>query len=90
MNISKNVLQLRISNIVALVDSLAIVFLAVLFYAVFNRQHEIIALLALGFFLAEAIILAVSTIGTFALIPLSQDFVEAGAPEPSYFQALGD
>ena len=24
------------------------------------------------------------------LIPLSQQFVEAGAPEPSYFQTLGD
>ena len=90
VNISKNVSQMRISNLVALVDSLGIVFLAVLFYVVFNRQYEIIALVALGFFLAEAITLAVSKLGAFALIPLSQEFIEAGAPEPSYFQALGD
>ena len=32
---------------------------------------------------AEAITLAVSKIGAYALIPLSQAFVEAGAPEPS-------
>ncbi len=89
-NISKNVTQIRISNLVALVDSLGIVFLAAMLYVVFNRQYEIIALVALGFFLVEAIILAVSKLGAFALIPLSQEFVEAGAPEPSYLQALGD
>jgi len=45
---------------------------------------------ALGFFLVEAITLAVSKIGAFALLPLSQEFVEVGAPEPSYFLTLGD
>jgi hypothetical protein len=48
------------------------------------------ALIALGCFLAEAITLAMSKIGTFALIPLSQEFVAAGAPEASHFQNLGD
>ena len=55
VNISKNVPQMRISNLVALVDSLGIVFLAVVFYVVFNGQYEIIAFVALGFFLVEAI-----------------------------------
>ena len=90
VNISKNVTRMRISNLFALADSLGIVVLAVLFYIVFNRQYEIIALVALGFFLVEAITLAVSKIGGYALIPLSQEFVEAGAPQPSYFQTLGD
>jgi len=90
VNISNNLTQVRISNLIALVNSLAIVVLAVLFYVVFNKQYKIIALVALGWFVAEAITLAVSKIGTFALIPLSQEFVEAGAPEPSYFQTLGD
>jgi hypothetical protein len=81
---------MRISNLIALVNSLGIVVLAVLFYIVFNEQYKIIALVALGCFLADAITLAVSKIGAYALIPLSQKFVDAGAPEPSYFQALGD
>ena len=55
-----------------------------------NEQYKIIALVALGCFLAEAITLAVSKIGAYALIPLSQEFVEAGAPEPSYVQTLGN
>ena len=90
VNISKNVTLMRISNLLALVDSLGIVALGVLFYVVFYRQYGIIALVALGFFLVEAITLAVSKIGAFALIPLGQEFVEAGTPEPSYFQALGN
>ncbi len=90
VNISKNIPQMRISILVALVESLALVVLAVFFYIVLNEQYKIIALVALGFFLAESITLAASKIGAFALIPLSQEFVEAGAPEPSYFQTLGD
>jgi hypothetical protein len=90
VNISNNLALMRISNLVALVNTLGIVVLAVLFYTVFNKQYPIIALVALGSFLAEAITLAVSKLGAYALIPLSQKFVEAGAPEPSYFQTLGD
>ena len=81
---------MRISNLVALVNCLGIVVLGVLFYIVFSEEYKIIALVALGAFLAEAITLAVGKLGAFALIPLSQQFVGAGAPEPSYFQTLGD
>ena len=40
--------------------------------------------------MAEAIILAVSKIGAFALVPLSLEYVEAGAPASSYLLTLGD
>jgi hypothetical protein len=78
VNVSKNLTQIWIST------------LAVMFYVVFYKQYRIIALVALICFVAEAIVLAVSKIGAYGLVPLSQEFVEAGAPEPSYFQALGD
>jgi hypothetical protein len=90
VNVSKNPTRMRISNLVALLNSLAIVFLAVMFYVVFYKQYRIIALVALVCFVAEAITLAVGKIGAYGLIPLSREFVEAGAPEPSYLQALGD
>jgi hypothetical protein len=89
VGIPKNLTRMRISNLVALVNSVAIAVLAALFYVVLNDQNKIIALVALGCFLAEAITLAVSKIGAYALIPLSQEFVEAGAPESSHFQTLG-
>jgi len=90
VNISNNLTLMRISNLVGLVESFLIVVLGVLFYIVFNKEYKIIALVALGCFLAEAITLAVGKIGAYALIPLSQEFVEAGAPEPSTFQTLGN
>jgi len=90
VNISKNPNRLRISNLLALVESLAVIAMGVLYYVVFYKEYKIIALVALGCFLVAAITFTVSKIGTNALIPLSQEFVEAGTPETSYFQTLGD
>lgn len=81
---------MRISILVELVTSIGIVVLAMLLYVVLHNQNKIIALVALGWWLAEAITLAVSKIGAFALMPLSLEFVKAGTPDSSYFQALGD
>jgi len=90
VNISKNPNRLRISNLLALVESLAVIAMGVLYYVVFNKEYKIVALVALGCFLVAAITFTVSKIGTNALIPLSQEFIEAGAPETSYFQMMGD
>lgn len=90
VNISENISRMRLSTLVALLNCLGIVTLGVLFYIVLNEQNKILALVALGCFLAEGITLAVSKIGAYGLMPLSQEFVAAGAPESSYFQTLGD
>jgi hypothetical protein len=90
VNISDNLTLMRISILVELVTSLGIVVLAVLLYIVLHRQNIIIARVALGWWLAEATVLAVSKLGAFALIPLSEEYVNAGAPESSCFQTLGD
>jgi hypothetical protein len=89
-SISNHLTLMRISILVELVTSIGIVVLAALLYIVFHNQHKIIALVALGWWLAEATTLAVSKIGAFALIPLSLEYVKAGAPDSSYFQTLGD
>jgi hypothetical protein len=90
VNISENISRIWISNLVALLNCLGIVTLGVLLYIVLNGQNKTLALVALGCFLAEGITLAVSKFGAYGLIPLSQEFVAAGAPESSYFQTLGD
>ena len=89
INISNNLTQMRISILLALFTSIAIIVLAVLLFIILHKQNKIIALVALGWWLAEAIILAVSKIGNFALIPLSLEYVKAGAPDSSNFQILG-
>jgi len=90
VNISKNLTRMRISTLVALINCLAIILLGSMFYIVFMDEYKIIALVALGCFLAEGITLAVSKIGAYSLIPLGQEFVNAGAPESSYYQTLGN
>lgn len=81
---------MRISILSDLVTSSAIAVLAVLLYMVLNKQNKIVALIALGWWLAEAVFLALSRIGAFALIPLSLDFVKAGVPKQSFYQTMGD
>ena len=89
VNVSGNLTRIRISNLVALLTSVAIIVLGVMFYAAFHEQYKIIALVALVCFVAEGITLAVGKMGAYALVPLGQEFVEAGAPEASHFQTLG-
>jgi hypothetical protein len=86
---SDNLGTMQISIVFGLLTSIGIVVLAVLLYIVLKTQDKVIALIALGWWLAEAILLAVSKIGALALIPLSHDFVAAGSPESSFYQPLG-
>ena len=89
VNVSNNLTRIRISNLVALLTSVAIIVLGAMFYVAFHEQYKIVALVALVFFVAEGITLAVGKMGAYALVPLSQEFVGAGAPEASHFQTLG-
>src|SRR6266496_1022750 len=90
VNISNNLTLMRVAILADMVNSLGIIVLAVLLYVVLNKENKVIALIALGWWLAEAISIAISKIGAFALIPLSLDFVRAGTPENSFYQALGE
>ena len=75
VNISHRLILMRISILGELVTSSGIVVLAGLLYIVLHKQNKMIALVALGWWLAEAIFLALSQIGAFALLPVSLDFV---------------
>ena len=88
--ISKHISRVRASNIIALFNCLAIIVLGVLFYRVFQQDYPIISMIALGFFIAEAITLAVSKLGTYALIPLVRDFMSTGKADASQLQKLGN
>jgi len=80
---------MRIAILLDLITAVGIVVLAVLLFVLLQKQNKTIALVALGWWLGESAILAVSKISTFSLLSLSQEFVKAGAPDPSHFQSLG-
>ena len=88
-DISDSVAQMRASTVLQLLTSVGIVVLASLLYAVLRDQNRIVALVALGWWLAETVVLALSTLGTYALTPLSLEYVKAGTPASSYYQTLG-
>jgi hypothetical protein len=50
VNVSANISRVQISGLVALINSIAIIVLGVLFYVVLNEQNKTLALVALGFF----------------------------------------
>ena len=88
INISNNQMQMRISILVDVICSIAIVFLGVWLFVTLKKQNKNIALVALGLYIVESALLAVSKISHYSLFNISQEFVKAGAPEPSYFQTL--
>jgi len=89
VNISHNISRVRISNLVALGQTLTIIILGIFYYLLLVKQSQPLAMLALGCFALSAIALMMSKIGMSALIPLSQDYLSAGLPETGNYYALG-
>jgi hypothetical protein len=90
VNISHNPTLFRIDILDGLLNSTGIVALAGLLYVVLRQQNKPLARIALGLWLAEAIFYTIMQIGLLALIPLSTEFVAAGAPAASFYLTLGD
>ncbi|MGE5373826.1 MAG: DUF4386 domain-containing protein [Bacteroidota bacterium] len=89
-NVSRNIPLVRISVLLEMLNSTGIIVLASLLYIVLSRQDKILALIALGWWLGEALILGFTSTAVFALIRLGQDFVQVGSPLNSFYQVLGD
>ncbi|HEY3273892.1 MAG TPA: DUF4386 domain-containing protein [Methanocella sp.] len=90
VSISNNPDLARLAILVGMLNSTGIVALAVLLYVVLKEQGKLMARVALGLWLAEAIFYAIIQLGLLALIPLSAEFVAAGAPAGSFYQTLGN
>lgn len=89
-NIPNNLALMRVSIMIELVTSLGIVALAALLYVVFGPRYRVLATVALGWWLAEGIILGFSKVGAYALINLSQSAMAAGGSASSFHQLLGE
>jgi hypothetical protein len=87
-NIANNALQMRASIVVEMITAIGIVMIGVLMYVILKKQNRKIAIVAMGLYLVEAAILAVSRIPAFALLLVSQESVITG--HPAYLQNLGN
>jgi len=89
IKISDNPTTMLMGIVIWLFTAAGIVLLAVLLYTTLKKQNNIIARWAFGLWILEAATVAVRTNSFFSLLRLSQGFVKAGAPDPSYFQTHG-
>ena len=88
INIANNASQMRASIVITMITAMAIVVLGSLLFVTLRKQNGEIALAALGLYLLEVALLAVSRLPTFALLHISQ---ESGAAGPdAYLLTLGN
>ena len=88
INIANNALQMRASIVVEMITVIGVIMLGSLLFVTLKKQNGKIALVALGLYLVEVALLAVSRIAAFALLRISQESVIAG--HPAYLQTLGN
>jgi hypothetical protein len=81
-DISSHVGQMRTSILLELLTSVGIIVMTSLLYLVLRDQNRGVALIAFGLWMAEAVMLAVKALGLYALLALSQGYVDAGTPAP--------
>jgi len=84
-----NQTQVITGMLIELINDVAVIGIAVMLFPIFKKHSETMALGLLGFRFMEAVLLIVSKVSVLSLIPLSQDYIAAGAPAASYYQALG-
>jgi hypothetical protein len=72
------------------INNIGIVFIAVFAFPVLRKLDEALAVGYLASRIIEGTIMMVGIAATLLLIPLSQEFLQAGAPQGSWFQTIGD
>jgi hypothetical protein len=89
-NAADNDTAIRVGVLFAMVNSAGIVVLATLLYVVLRGYGRAVAVAGLGMWLGEAFFYALGDFGLLALVPLGQDFVKAGSPDPSAYLTQAD
>jgi hypothetical protein len=89
MNVSSNTEQMRATIVLELLTSVGIIVMTSLLYVVLSDQNRAVALVALGLWMAEAVMLAVKSLGLSTLVAVSAGYVDAGSPTASPYQTVG-
>jgi hypothetical protein len=63
-----------------MITAAGIIFLGAILFVTLRKQNENMALVALGFYILEAVLLAASRIEAFSLLRISQEYATAGYP----------
>ena len=88
INIAGHAGLMRANFLGDLITAVGVIALGVLLFVVLRKHGEIFALIALGCYMLEVALGAVSKIPAFALLRISQDYASKGRPED--LQTLGN
>ena len=88
IKIANNSSMMRLNILFDMLTALGVIFLGAILFITVRKQNEKMALTALGFYILEAALLAVSRIETFSLLRLGQEYVSAG--QPAILQTFGN
>jgi uncharacterized protein DUF4386 len=80
LKIAQSPWLMRTSILLDTLTALGVIFLGVVLFITLRKQNEKLALTALGFYVLEGALLAVSRTEAFSLLSLSQEYVAAGQP----------
>jgi len=88
-SISENKNQVTIGALLVLIDCVAVAGIGIAIYPILKKHNETLALGYAGARIAESVLFSVNVITILTLVPLSQEFVKAGASDGPYYQTLG-
>ncbi len=88
IKIANNAWLMRANILGEMITALGIIFLGAVLFVGLRKQNEKMALTGLGFYILEAVLLAVSRMEAFSLLRISQEYVAAG--NPVYLQTMGN
>lgn len=89
VSVSTNEGLVATAALLLFIGGAAAIGIAVSLYPVLKKYSEGLALGAVGFRTVEGVLDVIAVTGLLLLITLSQRFVQAGAPDSSYFQTSG-
>ncbi len=87
-NVSENKTQLILGVLIDAINSVAVVAIAVALFPILKKHNETLAIGYVASRIIESVILIVGHISQLSLVPLSQEYVQAGA-DASYFLPSG-
>lgn len=88
-NFSSNKNLLTTGVLLILLMSLGIVGIAIMLFPILKKYNETIAVTYVSFRTIECVLLIVGAIIYLFFLALSQEYINAGAPDASYFQTIG-
>jgi hypothetical protein len=89
INVSENENQVILGVLLDLINCAAVVAIPIMLFSIFKKHNKALALGYVGARIIESVTIIAGHIILLSLLTLSQEFVQAAAPDASYFQTLG-